>query len=99
MSLSIAGGQWHLRRSFGSPQTKPTRQSVRLGKVAKGEWTQWIFHIKWSPSDGGTIRVWKNCEQVCELDGANAYGTIGIEYTPYLKFGIYHPAWKHQKTP
>jgi len=29
--------------------------------------------------------------------GPNVYGTIGIEYTPYLKTGIYHPEWHLNK--
>ncbi|CAN0470629.1 unnamed protein product, partial [Hapterophycus canaliculatus] len=77
LSLMVTEGQWHLRRSYGSPQTKPTRQSARIGKVSKGEWTQWVFHMKWSPGDDGQIDVWKNDEQVFEQSGSNVYGTIG----------------------
>ncbi len=28
-----------------------------------------------------------------EYKGPNVYGTIGEEYTPYLKTGIYRPEW------
>jgi arylsulfatase A-like enzyme len=95
MSLSVRNGEWHLRRSFGSAQTKPTRQSAQLGKVFKGRWTQWVFHVKWSPKDDGRIRVWKDGQPVFDQTAPNVYGTIGVEYTPYLKFGIYHPSWKN----
>ena len=27
------------------------------------------------------------------MKGPNVYGTIGTQYTPYLKTGIYHPEW------
>lgn len=27
------------------------------------------------------------------LKAKDDYGTIGVEYTPYLKTGIYHPEW------
>ncbi|MEO8498710.1 MAG: heparin lyase I family protein [Planctomycetota bacterium] len=53
-----------------------------------------LFHVKWSPDNDGVIRVWKDGKKVFDQAGANVYGTIGIQYTPYLKFGIYHPSWK-----
>jgi hypothetical protein len=94
LALSIRTGEWQIRRSYGSPQTKPTRQSASVGKVSKGAWTQWVFHVTWSPKERGRIRAWKNGQTVYQQDGPNVYGTIGVEYTPYLKFGIYHPVWK-----
>ena len=30
---------------------------------------------------------------VYQKNGPNVYGDIGVEYTPYLKTGIYHPEW------
>ncbi|WDI43756.1 sulfatase-like hydrolase/transferase [Bremerella sp. P1] len=95
VALSVKGDQWYLRRSFGSPQTKPTRESECLGDVNKGKWTRWIFHIDWSPEKDGVIEAWKDELKILELTGPNVYGTIGVDYTPYMKFGIYHPSWKH----
>ena len=31
--------------------------------------------------------------RVLDQKGPNVYGTIGKEYTPHLKTGIYHPEW------
>ena len=43
--------------------------------------------------EDGRIEIWKDGEVVVDRKGPNVYGTIGVEYTPYLKTGIYHPAW------
>ena len=94
MALNINHGEWTIRRSFGSPQTKPDRETLALGKVKKGSWTHWMFRVNWSPTENGRIEVWQNGNQVVDHRGPNVYGTIGVEYTPYLKFGIYHPSWK-----
>ena len=32
-----------------------------------------------------------------DAKGTNVYSTIGVEYTPYLKTGIYHPEWHLDK--
>ena len=34
---------------------------------------------------------------VADFKGTNVYSTIGEEYTPYLKTGIYHPEWHFAK--
>ena len=61
--------------------------------MERGVWVDWVIHAKWSPKDDGVLRIWKDGEVVLDSGGANVYGTIGKEYTPYLKTGIYHPEW------
>jgi hypothetical protein len=39
------------------------------------------------------VRIWRDGGLVLDQKGPNVYGTIGKEYTPYLKTGIYHPEW------
>ena len=56
-----------------------------------------MIHAKWSPHEDGLLRVWKDGKLVADLKGPNTYGTIGVEYTPYLKTGIYRPEWNVEK--
>lgn len=94
LEISIGNDRWFIRQSFGSPQTKPTRTNTKLDEPLKrGVWISWVVHAKWSPNDDGLIEIWKDGKVVFERKGANVYGTIGEEYTPYLKTGIYHPEW------
>lgn len=94
LEISIGNDRWFIRQSFGSPQTKPTRTNTKLDDpVRRGVWVAWTVHAKWSPRDDGLLRIWKDGKLVFERQGANVYGTIGVDYTPYLKTGIYHPEW------
>ena len=66
-----------------------------LGAWATNEWTDWVFHIKWSYSADGILQVWKNGEMVIDYAGPNTYNDkIG----PYFKMGIYK-GWKDRVTP
>ena len=99
LEISIGNTNWFVRQSFGSAQTKPTRtQKILDDPVQPGSWVSWVIHAKWSAGDDGLLQIWKDGKRVVDLKGANVYSTIGVEYTPYLKTGIYHPEW-NLKTP
>jgi hypothetical protein len=94
LELSVSNDRWQIRQSFGDPKTSPTRRETKFeDRVQPGTWTAWVIHAKWSPKEDGLIQVWKDGKLVADLKGPNTYGTIGREYTPYLKTGIYHPEW------
>ena len=94
LDISIGGQSWFIKQSFGSPQAGPTRTTKKLDDPVKpGEWVAWVIHARWSPDDNGLLQIWKDGKLVLEKKGANVYTTIGVEYTPYLKTGIYHPEW------
>ena len=98
LELSVGDDRWILRQSFGDPKTAPTRRETKFEDcVQPGVWTAWVFHVKWSPGEDGLLQVWKDGKLVADLKGPNTYGTIGLEYTPYLKTGIYHPEWNVAK--
>jgi len=97
LEISIGRDKWFVRRSFGSARA-PQRVSKELDeKVIPGKWCSWVIQTKWSPGADGIIRIWKDSRLVYEASGANVYGDIGVEYTPYLKTGIYHPEWNLEK--
>ena len=94
LSICINNSNWQVRQNFGSPQKNPERKLYNLDKpLDLGQWVAWIIHANWSPGKDGLLRIWKDGEKVLDQRGANVYGTIGKEYTPYLKTGIYHPEW------
>lgn len=96
--ISVGDDRWILRQSFGDPKTKPTRREIKFeDRVRPGVWTAWVIHAKWSPREDGLLQVWKDGKLVADLKGPNTYGTIGLEYTPYMKTGIYHPEWNVDK--
>jgi hypothetical protein len=94
LEISIGNTNWFVRQSYGTAQTKPTRTNTILkDKVKPGKWVSWVVHAKWSPRADGILQIWKDGRLVINLKGANVYSSIGLEYTPYLKTGIYHPEW------
>jgi len=98
LEISVGDDRWIMRQSFGDPKTQPTRRETKFeDRVQLGVWTSWVIHAKWSPNDDGRLEVWKDGKLVADLKGPNVYGTIGLEYTPYLKTGIYHPEWNVAK--
>jgi hypothetical protein len=94
LEISVGNTNWFVRQSFGNAQEKPTRTNLRLDDpVRRGAWVAWVIHAKWSPRDDGLLQIWRDGRLVMERSGPNVYGTIGEDYTPYLKTGIYHPEW------
>jgi hypothetical protein len=94
LEISIGNTNWFVRQSFGNAQSKPTRSNLKLDDaVPRGAWVSWVIHAKWSPNDDGLLQIWKDGKLVVERKGPNVYSTIGVEYTPYFKTGIYRPEW------
>ena len=98
LEISIGNTNWFIRQSYGSAQTQPTRINKILDDpVQRGVWVSWVIHAKWSPNTDGLLQIWKDGKLVMDAKGTNVYSTIGVEYTPYLKTGIYHPEWHLNK--
>jgi len=98
LEISVRDDRWIVRQSFGDPKSAPTRRETVLeDRVLPGACTARVVHARWSPRDDGLLRIWKDGKLVADLKGPNTYGTIGVEYTPYLKTGIYRPEWNVDK--
>ena len=94
LEISIGNSNWFIAQSFGNAKTKPERPRIKLEEPLKpGAWVSWVVHAKWSPHDDGVLQIWKDKTLVLDQKGPNVYGDIGVEYTPYLKTGIYRPEW------
>lgn len=94
LQISIDGARWRVRRNFGAAQTGPTREDIILDEPLRpGKWVGWVIHAKWSTKEDGLLRVWKDGILVADKSGPNLYTTIGVDYTPYLKTGVYHANW------
>src|SRR5690554_6194292 len=61
-----------------------------LGKVERGKWQRFVFHLIHSPGDDGLIEIWLNGENIYNLNGPNMRKEFGL---PYFKMGIYKWRW------
>lgn len=98
LSIAVAGKHWRIRQNFGEPpERKKGWQQELDDPVQPGQWVAWVIHAKWSPREDGLIEIWKDGKQVVQRKGLNVYTNLGVDYTPYLKTGIYHPEWHLDK--
>ena len=57
----------------------------------RGKWTDWVFHVRWSPGDDGLNEFWRNGELAATDTGQNCAAS---DYAPYFKLGSYKWPWK-----
>ena len=97
LAVMIEGNNWLVKSSWNTTwkgdKNSPGKGAASwlLGPVAKGKWTDWVVHAKWSASNDGVLEVWKNGKRVVTRNGPNAYND---PKGPYLKFGLYKPRWR-----
>jgi len=66
-----------------------------VGPYARGEWTDWVFHVKWSYEDDGLLEIWQNDILIITRNGPNCFNDAK---GPYFKMGIYK-GWKDRYDP
>jgi len=95
LGLRIKGNNWQVNNCWDSkPLTKNKNyegcKGYNLGSYKKGQWTDWVFRIKWSYKQDGILEVWKDGQRVVSQNGPN---TFNDQVAPYLKIGLYKSAW------
>lgn len=98
LSLSIRDDRFVLNSHWDAASVTEYRQydgsqSWDLGAVSKGEWIDWVFHMRWSYESDGVLEVWRDDQLVVDRNGPN---TFNDETAPYLKMGVYKPAWENR---
>ncbi|GGY20316.1 polysaccharide lyase [Paludibacterium paludis] len=92
LALWVSGNRWTLKLAYGTPDNIQ-RGTVDLGEAQPGQWTEWQFHVRWSPTADGSVSVWRNGVHLHEQATPTCYSGL-IERTPYFKTGIYRPLRK-----
>ncbi|MCF7707941.1 MAG: polysaccharide lyase [Verrucomicrobia bacterium] len=109
MAVSLREDKWHVSGHYAPQRVNDNDNRRRafsetIGKVKKGAWTDWVFHIKWDyreADDGGTgyVQAWQQVdgdgyEKVIDYKGPIGYND---ERGVYLKWGIYKYPWNTGK--
>ena len=102
LDLRILGDNWRIRRRWDPNQATQydandnavtvSTETVTLGPWKKGQWTEFVLHIKLDYTDAGFIEVWMDGVNVTTITGGNVFND---ERGPYLKTGNYKSAWRH----
>lgn len=96
ISLGIKDDRYYLQILWAaalvnSNKTKDGEKTIDLGPIDKGQWNDWVFHIKFSWKADGIVEIWKNKQPVLTLRGPNSFND---QHYPYFKIGIYKWGWK-----
>tara|TARA_R110000850_G_scaffold60338_1_gene138571 strand:+ start:1407 stop:2231 length:825 start_codon:yes stop_codon:yes gene_type:complete len=98
LAIYVYGENYKIKKRWAAGNS--SYKSMWSGKLSedKGEWVDWVFHVKWSSGDDGLVEAWKNGEKIVSDKGRNCGPG---EFAPYFKFGIYKWPWKElpEKTP
>lgn len=91
LAIYLYGNEYRVRRRWGAGMQ--SYRNLWSGPVDQdlGRWVDWVFRVRWSATDDGTVTVWKNGEQIVADQGRNS---VAGDYAPYFKFGIYKWPWK-----
>lgn len=101
LSFEIRNGVWTLYNrwdsnlisqpdQYGSGGTIKTKL-VYSGSYAKGRWTDWVIHAKWSYNKDGLLELWKNGTKLGSWIAPNCYNDI--EHPFHFKIGMYKPGY------
>ncbi|MEP0357613.1 polysaccharide lyase [Paraglaciecola sp.] len=102
LALATTNGEWTISNAWDAKRnTFATGNRVYdgqekwvLGDYETDVWTAWLFEVKWSHTDDGYIKVWKNGELVVSKSGPN---TFNDKVGTYFKAGIYK-GWRNKNT-
>lgn len=99
ISLQVKNGNWQVVilwavDKVNTNKTVSGTKTIQLGKCNPYQWTDWIFHIKFSYTDDGFIEIWQNNKLLTTYHGPNYYND---EKGSFFKIGIYKPEWNKWK--
>jgi hypothetical protein len=92
LQLRYADGRMSVRlrtsdlRVVKDPEAYREDKLFETRKFQHGIWNDFVFHVKWSFSQDGFIRVWWNGKQVVDYVGRTTYND---DVGPKFKFGLY----------
>ena len=57
--------------------------------MKRGQWNDFVMHIKWSPNSDGVLQTWVNGKLELDSKGPNYYNEHPASAYPYFKMGLY----------
>ncbi|CAN5304303.1 polysaccharide lyase [soil metagenome] len=99
LRLVVIGDRWIIDNFWDSkwvtkfaylPERPEGNRLIWSGGLDRGRWVDWEFRVRWSWQPDGLIEVRKDGVMVARAVGANTYRDL---VAPYMKFGVYVPAW------
>jgi hypothetical protein len=84
--------RWDTRRvSTGNTFSGSTTIASIPVSSNKGQWTDWVYHVKWSWQDDGLLELWKDGQLLAQRDGPNCSND---QEGPDMSIGVYKWPWR-----
>jgi len=102
LDLEIDRDAWVIRGARGKTPNWFDRhgdiveEAIWRAPVDFGTWTDWRMRVRWSTGADGYVVIEKDGAKIVRREGANSYDNL---LAPYMKFGVYVPAWKKMTSP
>jgi hypothetical protein len=96
LALDVTGNKWRVLKAWDDRWISPDVPRVQghrvivTSPIERGQWTTWTFHVRWSATSDGFVRIWKNGVPLLDLPGPVGFNDL---VGPYLKAGLYIPGW------
>ena len=95
LSLKTRNGQWLIMaRTEKEKLCGNCEKSVALksiGAYKTNAWTEFVFNVKFTHTNSGFLKVWKDGKLAFNYSGPIGYNN---EVGPYIKMGVFKPSWK-----
>jgi len=85
LDVKNTGWYYTLQRSDGNYGSEYDYDS--LGSLAKGVWTDFVMHVKWTGNEDGFLTIWKNGDTVLDYEGRTWWNDEGAG--PFFTGGEY----------
>ena len=95
LAVEIRNGKWHVVWRWDADRVMASNvadgmRTVNLGACRRGEWTDWVVHVRWSWQGRGLLEVWLDGTKKFTYEGPIGYNDArGV----YLKLGLYKWTW------
>lgn len=91
LALCVVGERLHLEARWDARAVTPAegpqgKAVLGLGPLARGRWTDWVVHVRWSLGRRGLLEVWRDGERWASRRGPVGYND---RRQTYFKTGIY----------
>ena len=103
LRVAVIGDRWIIDNFWDSkrvtkfaylPEHPEGNRLLWSGPVDRGRWVDWEFRVRWAWQGEGRVQVRKDGVVVADASGPNTYRDF---VAPYMKFGVYVPAWSHDE--
>lgn len=103
LRVAVIGDRWIVDNFWDSkrvtkfallPEHPEGNRLLWSGPLDRGRWVDWEFRVRWAWQGEGRVQVRKDGLLVADAGGPNTYHDF---VAPYMKFGVYVPAWSHDE--